>query len=317
VSVSNFARDVLLGLNAKPKQLYSKYFYDKKGSELFQRIMRMPEYYLTDCEMEIFGEQKVEIYKYFSKGDPEFDLLELGAGDGLKTKILLKYFSKINSKFRYVPIDISADVVINLTEELNQILPDLNVEGMIGDYFQMMDELNEKTERKKILLFLGSNIGNFDKQEVKDFLVQVRSVMRPNDFLFTGFDLKKDPRVVIRAYDDSQGITAAFNLNLLTRINRELGGNFNTNNFEHIEIYDPENGAARSFLISTKDQKVYLKDLNAVIKFEKNESIYMEISKKFDLPMIENLAQITGFEIVKNFTDHRQYFLNSLWKIKQ
>lgn len=316
MSVSNFARDVLLGLNSNPKHLYSKYFYDRKGSELFCRIMRMPEYYLTNCEMEIFGEQKEDIYRYFAAGDPNFDLLELGAGDGLKTKILLKYFSRINSDFRYVPIDISEDVVVNLTKELNQMLPDLTVEGMIGDYFEMMDELNEQTDRKKILLFLGGNIGNFDKAEVKDFLVQVRSVMRSGDYLFIGFDLKKDPRVIINAYDDAQGITAAFNLNLLTRINSELGGNFDTNQFEHIETYDPETGAARSFLISKKDQEVHLESLDTFIKFEKNESIYMEISKKFDPKMIGHLAEITGFEIVKNFTDSRQYFLNSLWKVR-
>jgi dimethylhistidine N-methyltransferase len=297
--------------------LYSKYFYDKKGSELFCRIMRMPDYYLTNCEMEIFGEQKEEIYKYFSQGDPDFDLLELGAGDGLKTKILLKYFSRINSRFRYVPIDISEDVVIKLTLELNEMLPELTVEGMIGDYFEMMDELNAQTDRKKILLFLGSNIGNFDKQEVKDFLVQVRSVMRSGDFLFIGFDLKKDPRVIIRAYDDPQGITAAFNLNLLSRINRELGGDFDTSQFEHVETYDPETGAARSFLISKKEQEVFLSGLNATIKFDKNESIYMEISKKFDHRMIQNLARVTGFEIVKNFTDSRQYYVNSLWRTKQ
>jgi L-histidine N-alpha-methyltransferase len=317
VSVSNFARDVLLGLNSKPKHLFSKYFYDKKGSELFQSIMRMPEYYLTDCEMEIFGEQKEDIYRYFASDEPDFDLLELGAGDGLKTKILLQYFSRINAKFRYVPIDISSDVVINLTEELSELLPDLTVEGMIGDYFQMMDDLNSQTDRKKILLFLGSNIGNYDKKGVMDFLVQVRSVMRPADYLFIGFDLKKDPRVILRAYDDPKGITAAFNLNLLSRINRELGGNFNTSFFEHIETYDPETGAARSFLISTRDQEIFLQELNAVIHFEKNESIYMEISKKFDLPMIQNLAKKTGFEIVRNFMDHRQYFMNSLWKRKQ
>ena len=316
MSVSNFARDVLLGLRSNPKHLFSKYFYDKRGSELFQRIMRMPEYYLTDCEMEIFGEQKEEIYRAFSKNGLDFDLIELGAGDGLKTKILLNYFASINASFRYVPVDISSEMVVDLQDELAQLIPQLKVHGMIGDYFQLMDVLSAERDTKKILLFLGSNIGNFDKQEVMDFLVQIRSVMRNKDLLFTGFDLKKDPRVILRAYDDAQGITAAFNLNLLDRINRELKGNFNTDFFEHIETYDPETGAARSFLISSKDQEIFIGELNARISFVKNESIYMEISKKFDLQMIQTLAAKTGFEIVQNFIDSRQYYINSLWKIK-
>jgi dimethylhistidine N-methyltransferase len=230
---------------------------------------------------------------------------------------LLKHFSAKNPVFRYVPIDISAEVVVDLSNELNEMLPDLKVNGMIGDYFHLMDVLNEESDTKKILLFLGSNIGNYNKQEAKDFLVQVRSVMRKNDYLFIGFDLKKDPRVIINAYDDPQGITAAFNLNLLSRINRELNANFDTNKFEHVETYDPENGAAKSFLISKKDQEVYIRDLDVKIHFEKNESIFMEISKKFDKRMIQTLADLTGFEIVRNFTDSRQYFMNSLWKLKK
>jgi len=316
MSVSSFARDVLVGLKSNPKYLFSKYFYDKRGSEIFQDIMRMPEYYLTDCEMEIFVNQKHPIYRSFSSGEPKFDLIELGAGDGLKTKVLLSHFHKHDSDFTYIPIDISEDYVNNLRNELAEIHPKMKVKGMIGDYFHLLDHINENHKDKKILMFLGSTIGNFEKQDAMDFLVQVRSVMRKEDMLFIGFDLKKDPKVIIRAYNDPHGHTAGFNLNLLKRINRELDADFKINAFNHHEIYDPESGAAKSFLISSKDQEVYLKKLDAKIPFMKSESIYMEISKKFDLRMIRNLAEITGFEIVRNFVDSRQYFVNSLWKFK-
>ena len=316
MSVSAFARDVLVGLKSNPKYLLSKYFYDKRGSEIFQDIMRMPEYYLTDCELEIFNNQKHSIFNSFIKDDPKFDLIELGAGDGLKTKVLLNHFYQQKADFTYIPIDISEDYVNNLTDELKEMYPEMRVDGMIGDYFYLLDHINENHKDKKILLFLGSTIGNFEKQDAKDFLVQVRSVMRRKDMLFIGFDLKKDPRVIIRAYNDPHGHTAAFNLNLLKRINRELDANFNLNAFDHHEIYDPESGAAKSFLISKTDQEVYLRSLEAKIPFAKSESIYMEISKKFDLRMIRNLAEVTGFEIVSNFLDSRQYFVNSLWRFK-
>ena len=316
MSVSSFARDVLVGLKSNPKYLFSKYFYDKKGSAIFQDIMRMPEYYLTNCVLEIFHGQKHQIFRAFSIENPVFDLIELGAGDGLKTKILLDYFHQREADFTYIPIDISDDYVNNLVSELKEAHPKMKIEGMIGDYFHLMDEINDKKQNKKILMFLGSTIGNFEKQDAMDFLVQVRSVMRKQDMLFIGFDLKKDPRVIIRAYNDKYGHTAAFNLNLLTRINRELDANFNLDNFNHHEIYDPESGAAKSYLISAKDQEVYIRSLEAKIPFAKSESIYMEISKKFDLRSIRNLAEVTGFEVVQNFTDRRNYYVNSLWKFK-
>jgi L-histidine N-alpha-methyltransferase len=316
MSISVFVEDILDGLKSKPKHLSSKYFYDTRGSQIFQDIMRMDEYYLTDCEMEIFKLQTEEIFKAFSYSGPIFDLVELGAGDGLKTKVLLEYFLKQKANFSYKPIDISGDSVKNLTAELENIFPNLEIYGQIGDYFEMMEELSQKGLRRKILLFLGSNIGNFEKQDRVDFLIQLRKAMNENDLLFIGFDLKKDPKVISLAYNDPHGHTAAFNLNLLIRINREMSADFDVDKFKHEEIYNPETGSAKSYLRSLEDQKVHIKVIDETIFFEKGERIYMELSQKFDDSMIQDFASETGFEIVKNFNDSRNYYMNSLWQIK-
>lgn len=314
---SDLAIDVLEGLTASPKYLNSKYFYDTQGSRIFQKIMNMPEYYLTNCEEEIFLKQKHLIFKSFSNDNQPFEVVELGAGDGIKTKILLDYFLLQDASLSYIPIDISEEAVVNLINDLENDLPELEVNGKIGDYFQMMEELSEIDKTQKILLFLGSNIGNFDERATIKFLSHLREVMNPIDKLFIGFDLKKDPNVIIRAYDDPHGYTASFNLNLLRRINNELDGEFELLKFKHYEVYDPQSGTAKSFLVSQEKQSVYIGAIDKTILFEKWEPIFMEMSQKYDPQMIKGLADASGFEIVRNFTDSRQYFMNSLWKLKQ
>lgn len=314
---TELAIDVLKGLTSNQKYLNSKYFYDARGSRIFQKIMNMPEYYLTNCEEEIFHKQKQLIYESFLNNKKPFEIVELGAGDGIKTKILLDYFLKQGTDFSYIPIDISEEAVLNLINDLENELPELEVKGKIGDYFQMMEELSKIDKTQKILLFLGSNIGNFNEQETIKFLNHLRKVMNPVDKLFIGFDLKKDTDIIIRAYDDPHGYTASFNLNLLRRINDELGANFELLKFKHHEVYDPQSGTAKSFLVSQEKQMVYIGAIEAKIYFEKWEPIFMEMSQKYDLHMIKNLADASGFEILRNFSDSRQYFLNSLWKLKQ
>ena len=313
---TDFALDVLEGLSSKHKFLSSKYFYDDKGSRIFQSIMKMPEYYLTDCELEIFRTKKREIFEVFNDNDSKFDLIELGAGDGLKTKILLSYLLDQNSKFEYIPIDINEETIKNLVVDLQKELPAMKINGKVGDYFKMMEEINQYDHAKKILLFLGSNIGNFDQHESIDFLKNLRSVMHPKDMLFIGFDLKKDPDIILKAYNDPHGYTSAFNLNLLQRINNELNANFNLNNFKHHEVYDSHSGTARSYLISIRNQEVEINDLKLSISIKKGELIFMERSQKYDLDLITALATKSGFEIVRNFYDKRQYFVNSIWKLK-
>ncbi|MFU8842701.1 MAG: L-histidine N(alpha)-methyltransferase [Bacteroidales bacterium] len=313
VQLTTFELDTLTGLSADPKYLSSKYFYDARGSKIFALIMRMPEYYLTDCELEIFQNHKQEIAQAFGNPINEFELIELGAGDGLKTKILLAHLLDYNYSFKYIPIDISPKAIYDLQHDLAKNLPALRFDGLIGDYFQLIAGLNGL--KKKVVLFLGSNIGNFDEEKSIHFLRQLNEVLNPGDQLLIGFDLKKDPEIILPAYNDPHGLTAAFNLNLLHRINNELDADFIPENFFHQETYDPETGTASSYLVSTKNQRVHLPKLGRTFHIEKNELIQMEISQKYDESMIKALADQSGFEVTRNFYDRRSWFVNSIWDV--
>ncbi|MGI8469712.1 MAG: L-histidine N(alpha)-methyltransferase [Pyrinomonadaceae bacterium] len=317
VQQNAFAAEVLRGFSSMPKFLSSKYFYDDEGSRLFRQIMDLPEYYLTRSEFEIFSMRTREIYESFAAGFSGFDLIELGAGDGTKTAVLIDYFLRQKADFTYTPIDISQEAVDSLTENFRKKFPDLNINAKTGDYFRILESLKSEAARPKIILFLGSNIGNFSRARSIEFFKSLRAVMNKNDALFVGFDLQKDPRVILAAYDDARGVTAKFNLNLLNRINRELGANFDTEKFSHYAIYRPTECAARSFLISRASQKVFIGALNQTFDFKQGEPVFMEISQKYSLEMIEDLALTSGFRVAENFFDGKKYFADSLWKTSQ
>ena len=312
---NTFAEDVRHGLSAAPKFLSSKYFYDDEGSRLFQEIMNLPEYYLTRAEFEIFQTRTKEIFEAFGASQSGFDLIELGAGDGTKTSLLVDYFLRRRADFNYIPIDISAEALKILTAKFEKQFPALSMKTEQGDYFKTLEALKTKTRNRKIILFLGSNIGNFSRQQSVEFFCNLRALMNENDLLFIGFDLQKNPKTILEAYDDAGGVTAKFNLNLLSRINRELGADFNLENFLHYAAYHPIEGAARSFLVSRKEQTVFIKSLETSFAFRAWEPIFMEISQKYNLEMIDSLAESCGFQIVENFFDDRRYFVDSLWKV--
>lgn len=314
IELSSFAIDIKQGLSQKPKQLSSKYFYNAIGDMLFQKIMELDEYYLTRSEFEILSEQKEEILKAFMGDDSSFRLVELGAGDGTKTKVLLESFSKKGVDFAYSPIDISQSVLDQLEGDLNKNLPSVRVEPIQGDYFEALRELKRNHDLKEVVLFLGSTIGNFNYSQGIGFLKQLGEDLSTGDLLFIGFDLKKDPQVILKAYNDAKGITAEFNLNLLDRINNELGGNFDRNEFRHYPTYDPLTGETKSYLISKKRQTVYIEVLDQEFTFEKDEAIFMEISQKYSLEMIEECATQAGFKIVQKFFDQKGYFVDALWE---
>lgn len=312
--LSQFADDVLRGLSATPKELSSKYFYDDEGSRLFQEIMKLPEYYLTGCESEIFSTQTSEIHRAFANGDNAFDLIELGAGDGTKTAVLVDHFLKQNADISYSPIDISQEALDALTDKFEREFPALRMNAMNGDYFKILKSLKTENGRRKVLLFLGSNIGNFSSEQSVAFFRSLREVMSDNDLLLVGFDLQKDPHVIANAYDDAAGVTAKFNLNLLTRINRELGGNFELDKFTHYANYRPIEGSARSFLVSREKQTVRIEVLGRDFEFDQWEAVFMEISQKYSLKMIDDLAEKSGFSIKQNFFDSKNYYCDSLWR---
>lgn len=312
--LTTFAEDVLRGLSSTPKRLSSKYFYDDEGSRLFQEIMKLPEYYPTRAEYKLFTEQTDEIANAFTSGAEKIDIIELGAGDGTKTAVLVEHFLKRNVDFTYAPIDISKEACETLSAKFNAKFPDLQINPNHGDYFKILDSLKTGSGRRKVILFLGSNIGNFSRDEAVDFFRQLRAVMDEKDRIFIGFDMQKDPRVIVNAYDDAAGVTAAFNLNLLSRINRELGGDFVVDNFSHYAQYRPVECAARSFLISREKQTVQISALNRSFEFEQWEPIFMEISQKYTATMIGELASASGFEIAETFLDKENFYCDSLWQ---
>ncbi len=310
--MSPFKKDVLKGLKAKNKYLSSKYFYDKIGDDLFQQIMDLDEYYLTRKELEIFKEQNEDIRKTICNQQP-FWLIELGAGDGRKTKVLLKHFLKQGVDFKYIPVDISENVLEILSRNLKKEIPNLNIEPYQGDYFDALSNISDGG-RRNVVFFLGSNVGNFSRDVASQFLIKLSNYLNPKDLLFMGVDLKKDPSKILAAYNDSEGITSKFNLNLLDRINKELGGNFNTNTFLHYPYYNPQTGECRSYLISEVNQVVKIGDEE--VHFDAWEAILMETSKKYDESELKNLANSTGFTMVKSFKNEQNGFADVLWEVR-
>jgi dimethylhistidine N-methyltransferase len=313
--ITDFEKEVYNGLTDFPKHLSSKYFYDKKGDKLFQDIMAMPNYYLTNCEYEILESHKAEITKLFTDNGA-FDLIELGAGDGKKTKILLRALSEKEIDFTYVPIDISENALHQLSESINIELPKVNVQTCQGTYFQALKEISTRKKRK-IILFLGSNIGNLKHEQAIDFMASIQLLMQPDDLLFMGFDQKKNPQLILDAYNDEEGVTEAFNKNILSRINRELDANFNLDHFLHWEVYNPETGAAKSYLVSKIAQKVWLEKLSLEVVFKPWETIHTEISQKYDDEIITWLAQQSGLKIESEFSDNQKQFKNYILKKKE
>lgn len=303
-----FRKDVEAGLSDPQKRLPSKYFYDAVGDGLFVEIMQLPEYYLTRAEMAIFSEQTDELISALglSTATP-FELVELGAGDGTKTKKLLSRLLDKGFRFTYEPIDISKDALNGLEVALREELPQLQVSPRQGDYFKVLKDLSV-SETDKVVLFLGSNLGNMTDETARSFFQQLGDSLRPGDRVLLGLDLIKPASVVIPAYSDSQGVTARFNLNVLKRINRELGGEFNTSKFRHLVEYTQEEGIVRSYLESTEDQTVAVKALGRSFRFGKGERIHTEVSRKYDDAVLVRILSGSQFGIEARITDPEGLF---------
>lgn len=306
-----FRADVVSGLRAEPKHLQSKYFYDAQGDALFQQIMAMPEYYLTRCELDVFKNRTTELAALLTAAGDAFDLIELGAGDATKSSYLLKHLVNQNTEFTYMPIDISGNILGVLDRRLKKEIPGLDIHCLEGEYFRMLQKAAHVSDRRKVVMFLGGNIGNMEKEEALAFCRELRSYLTKGDIVLIGFDLKKNPQTILDAYNDPKGITAAFNLNLLTRMNRELGADFIKNNFEHYQNYDPISGACRSYLVSLKEQEVTIGDTS--VHFDEDETIYMEVSQKFSVEDIHTMAYASGFSIAGTVNDNKNWFTDSIW----
>ena len=312
-----YKRQVLDGLSANPKYLSSKYFYDEIGDRLFQQIMAMPEYYLTDCEMEIFSEQTSKIIDSFGFAeDQRFDIIELGAGDGSKTIHLLRYLLEQQYNFQYLPVDISSNALEMIYNNLIQALPSLQVETMQGEYFSVLEK-RMNTPNPKVVLFIGSNLGNFEDDHANQFICSIAQKLNSGDKLLLGLDQIKSRDIVLPAYNDAAGITKAFNLNLLTRINREMDADFNVDAFAHRPDYSEITGYTKSYLESLDDQVVTIGALNRSFTFIQGEMIHTETSRKYNDELLAEILTNTGLEITHKFTDQRGYFadyvLTKVW----
>ena len=314
-SETTFALDVLNGLSEHPKRLSSKYFYDDTGSVYFQKIMNLPEYYLTRCETEIIETQKSALLPLLL--DESFNIVELGAGDGSKTSLLIEYFQNQGLTFQYIPIDISEGAMRELTDTMQKRFPDITTTGIVAEYFDGLKWLSTYNDRRNLVLILGSNLGNFPKPQAKVFLRSLWNTLNNGDYVFIGFDLKKDIDLMLDAYNDSQGITAAFNLNLLNRINRELGGNFDLNKFRFFATYNVFSGAIESYLVSLENQEVSIQKLGQTFSFRSWEPIHTEYSYKYLASDILELAEATGYQIIKQLFDSKRYFTDSVWKVQK
>lgn len=299
-----FASDVRAGLSAKAKSLSPKYFYDELGSRLFEAICWLPEYYLTRAEGEILRTTASEIVS--SVAGP-VRLLELGSGSAEKTRYLIEALLEKQPSLHYLPVDISDSSLELASQRLLRLYPGLRITAFAADYFTALQALAKHMQAdpgsRTLALFLGSNIGNFGRDESREFLRAVRKLLRPEDGLLMGADLRKSPHVLIPAYNDALGVTAAFNLNLLERINRELGGNFDVKKFRHSATYNDELGRIEIRLVSLEPQIIGIRAVDLEVEFDEGETIRTENSYKFDLDVLSVMARDTGFSLSKTWLD--------------
>ena len=304
---SGFADDVRNGLTAIRKSTPPRWFYDELGSALFEAICRLPEYYLTRAETEILTRSGSAIAA--AAGDIE-QIVELGSGSARKTRILLDAFA--SRPIEYLPVDIDASTLQKSGRDLIADYPNLTVTASAADFGRPSRALRELRRGRTLVLFLGSTIGNLERNDAVVLLRDLRSVLEPGDSLLLGVDLKKDRKVLDAAYDDVLGVTAAFNLNLLQRMNRELGGHFNLENFAHRAFYDEAAGRVEMHLVSLREQTVRIDSLALEIAFAEGETIHTENSWKYDLEGLEALASGSGFRVARSWSDSQGLFTDLL-----
>ena len=306
---AGLAEDVRRGLSTQPKRFLPKYFYDQLGSQLFEAICLLPEYYLTRAENEILDRYADDIVAAVA-GD--ITLIEMGSGSASKTRLLIEALLRKQAELLFIPVDISASALDSSSRILLQSYPQLRIEAFAADYFAGLAELEKEQRGRTLALFLGSNISNFDPDEALKFLRALRQVLRAGDALLLGADLKKDKSVLEAAYNDALGVTAAFNLNVLARINRELGGTFDLRAFQHRAFYNEAVGRVEIYIESTREQTVAISQLEMEVQFHEGEQIHTENSYKYDLNDIARLAAATGFIHGRTWLDAQERFSSNL-----
>jgi dimethylhistidine N-methyltransferase len=299
-----FAEEISSSLNKPSKFINPKFFYDKKGSDLFEKICSLPEYYPTRTEINILKKLQTELPLFL---DDDFQLVELGSGASVKTRLILDIFTKLQTKTEYFPIDIS-EILTESSEQLLRDYDSLHITGIIDTYEGGLEFLKNYDHKKNLILFLGSSFGNFSPNEGRDFLQTIHDTMKSGDLFLIGLDLVKDKQVLESAYNDSQGITAKFNLNVLSRINDELDADFNLDDFSHHSIYNAKDQRIEMYLKSLVNQSVVVSKSNLLLNLKKDELIHTEHSHKYRLDQIHSLLGDVGFEIKHTWLDENNYF---------
>jgi dimethylhistidine N-methyltransferase len=305
----SFPEDVRAGLTGRPKMLLAKYFYDELGSTLFEAISKLPEYYLTSAEAQILARNSDDIIA--TLGAP-VEIVELGSGSAVKTRYLIDAAFHVQSQLQYRPIDISQAAITASSSALQRAYPNIVIDAYATDYLNGLKQLRRDNGSRTLILFLGSNVGNFEPSEAASTLRAISASMRPKDAFLLGADLKKDPEVLRAAYDDPVGVTAAFNKNILRRINRELGGHFDLRAFVHRAWFNEEAGRVEMHLESTRRQRVAIDALDIVAEFDEGETIHTESSYKYDFDQIDALAHANGLEVKKRWVDDEGRFSSNL-----
>src|SRR5947209_1234900 len=304
VVLNPIAEEVLQGLSATPRQLPPKLFYDAEGSRLFEQITELPEYYPTRTERAIFQAYAPEIV---AQAGNNLTLVELGAGSASKTRILIEALARKQLRVGFYPIDVSVAALKDAVTGLNGHLRHLRVRPIVADYSHSLPQLSALPGRK-LVLFIGSTIGNFEPEEAVQFLSRVRASLGPGDALLLGFDLVKGPDLLHAAYNDAQGITAQFNKNVLARINREAGGHFDLNAFEHVAFWNPAKSRIEMHLESKVEQDVLIDDLSKAFHFDVGERIHTENSYKFTSSSIRDLLSKSGLRLERCWRDEKDWF---------
>lgn len=302
--LSNDGQEVIEGLSQSPKSIPCRYFYDDFGSALFEQICDLPEYYPTRTEQSILESCASEIAQLTGA----CELIELGSGSSRKTRLLLDAYSQLNSPLRYCPIDVSTGILKTSALDLLQEYPNLEICGVAGTYEQALAQLPTPDLTPRLLIFLGSTLGNLEEQECTQFLTQIRQALQPGEYFLVGVDLQKSPEVLEAAYNDSKGVTAAFNLNMLRHVNRAFQGNFALDQFVHRAFYNAIAHQIEMHLVSLQPQMVTLESLKFQVTLQAGESLRTEISRKFHLPTFSTVLAAQGLRSLRIWTDPQDWF---------
>lgn len=304
VTITDDGQDIIKGLTQHQKTIPPRYFYDAQGSQLFEQICQLPEYYPTRTEASILKQSARDI----SKITGQIELIELGSGSSTKTRLLLDAYQTLNYPLTYIPIDVSGSILKESANNLLQDYPILKIQGKVGTYEQCLAQIKTSDKQPKMVLFLGSSIGNFNQTECDRFIDLITDSLKVGEYFLLGIDLQKPVQVLETAYNDAQEITAAFNLNMLQHLNWKFQGNFNINLFEHQAIYNTIEHQIEMYLISKQAQTATLQSLDLVVNFEAGETILTEISRKFNLAQMAQYLDAKQLAVCQSYTDEKEWF---------